>query len=420
MLHPLQLTKFHANNYKAFDASFECQLAPLTLVFGRNGTGKSALVRLPYALAGALSGSGSPGLPLHLRDELVLGRSLASFVHGGSADKYGVGVTLENDEHRLTLDVVVRRDPRTPIRMPGQWIDRWSLHDNSTELGSFTWNLGDNRYDIQGPAAGLRPVGFVGLLPTLPDGSLHPLAVHLRPTPRVLHIGAVREPFGEDITAYHPSIPLEVGTFGGATRRVLGALRYHPRTEILQRVITFARHCFDVDLRVVEVGEGAFLGTSIEARPIRRSTWLPIRELGTGLAHGLPLLVQLAIAAHPSEDNPAPSVLICEEPEAHTHPRVQTALADVVIDSVLSGGYRALIETHSETFVLRVRRRVAEGLLSPEQVAMYWVDDDEDTTQVRRLHLDNLGYVEGWPEGWFDTAVLEVNAIGRAMKSHED
>lgn len=416
MPHPLKITAIRATNYKAFETPLECKIAPLTLVFGRNGTGKSALVRLPGALATAISGIDSPGLPLQLREDLVLGRSLASFVHGGTADKYSVGLTLAASGHTFDLDTVVRRDPKTQIRMPGQWIERWSLSNNSTELGHFVWSTGEQRYDSLGPHGHSPPTAFSGALPLLSDGSLHPLSLHLRPAPRVVHLGAVRGLRGEDVTAYQPGTSLDVGTFGESTRRVLGALRYHQNSAMLQHVISSTQRCFDTELRIIELGEGTFLGTSIEAKPSRRATWLPIRELGTGLAHGLPLLVQLAIAAHPSEDNPPPSLLVCEEPEAHTHPQVQANVADIVIESVLSGGYRALIETHSETFVLRVRRRVAEGIFAPEQVALYWIDDEGPTTQVNRLQLDNLGYVEDWPTGWFDTAAHEVSAISRALE----
>lgn len=415
---PLRLTRVCARNYKAFESPIQLELAPLTLVFGRNGSGKSALVRLPAALAGALTGSGPPGLPLQMSDGLTLGQSLASFVHGGGAGEYGVGVVLSTGEGLgLHLDVEVRRDPKTSLRSPGQWISFWSLSSDGVELGKFTWR--DRRYDAQDSTEADRPMTFAGLLPVLRDGSLHPLTARLRPAPRVLHLSAARDAPGEDFTAYQPSIPLEVGHLGVLTRQVVGALLFHPRKEILQSVITSVAECFDVELRVVEVGEGALLGTVIEGRRTGRNNWLPLRELGTGLMHALPLIVQCALAAHPGEDNPPLSLVTCEEPEAHSHPRTQAQIADVVIHAALAGGASTLIETHSETFVLRVRRRVAEGVLRPEQVALYWVDDEAAVAQVRRLHLDQQGYVEDWPEGWFDTALHEVSAIRQALGKYE-
>lgn len=413
---PLRLLRVRADNYKAFEGRIELALAPVTLVFGRNGSGKSALVRLPGALAGALAGATTPGLPLQLHDDLVLGHSLASFVHGGSADTYAVGADMASAKGpEVQLDVTVRRDPRTSIRLPGQWIDRWALHADNAELGSFAWSPRDRRYEAQGPSEPERPASFAGLLPLLRDGSVHPLAARLRPAPRVIHLGATRGVPGEDFTAHQPGVGLDVGHVGANTRQVLGALRLHTRPEVLHAVVEAVRACFDVDLRVLEVSQGAVIGTVIEGKPCARDTWLPLRELGTGLQHALPLLVQYAVAAHGGEEHAVPSLITCEEPEAHTHPQVQAKLADAVIDAATKGGSWTLVETHSETFVLRVRRRVAEGTLSPDAVAMYWVDDETATTRVQRLHIDAHGHVADWPDGWFDAALHEVSAIRRAM-----
>jgi Protein of unknown function (DUF3696)/AAA ATPase domain len=413
MRSPLKLAKVRGANYKAFEGSFELELAPVTLVFGRNGSGKTALIRLPLAIAESLGGPEAPGLPLQVRD-MVLGHSLASFVHGGTADRYELGVELQGDGRVLTLDVTIRHDPKTQIRLPGQWIDRWSLHDDSGDLSTFAWSNADKRYRVDGSTALEPPTRFRGLLPVLADDTPHPAARELGLAPRVVHLGAARGVPGEDFAPEQPNVALDVGSDGASTRRVLGALRFHPRPEILQAVIDNVRECFDVDLRVEEVAQGAIAGTVLSAKPCGRSTWRPIAELGTGLAHALPLLVQYAVAAHPDQGAPSPLIL-CEEPEAHAHPQIQARLADVVWKSVRTGRDATLLETHSETFVLRIRRRIAEGLLKPEDVALYWVDDERPTTEVRRLHIDERGHIEDWPDGWFDTALHEVRAIHRAL-----
>jgi hypothetical protein len=259
------------------------------------------------------------------------------------------------------------------------------------------------------------PVRFAGLLPLLADGGPHPLVAALRPTPRVAHLAAARGAPGSEFTPYSPGAALEVGYFGAETRQVLGALRYLSTTRALDAVKAAVEACFGVELRVVEVGEGAVIGTMIECRPRGRSTWLPLREMGTGLSHALPLIVQCACLMHPAEGMPWPTLLTCEEPEAHCHPVVQAALADVAIDAALAGDTSVMVETHSETFVLRVRRRVAEGRLPPSKVAIYWVDNEGAATRVSRLSLDERGRISDWPEGWFDAALHEVSAIHRAM-----
>jgi len=88
------------------------------------------------------------------------------------------------------------------------------------------------------------------------------------------------------------------------------------------------------------------------------------------------------------------------QPELHLHPGAHGDLADLYIGSVVAGGARFLIETHSDNFVLRVRRRVAEQKLRPEDVALYWVDEDLSASQkVRRIEIDARGEVGSWPHG---------------------
>lgn len=409
---PLTLKAVRGANYKAFEGAFNLEIAPVTVVFGRNGSGKTALVRLPLATAEALAGVGAAGLPLRVRN-MMLGNTLTSFVHGGTADRYELGLSLERGDRTLELDVAVMKDPRTETRLPGQWIERWALGVKPGQSSSFVWSREDKRYRVENPEGAEPPAHFRGLVPFLSDGSRHPAALELGLGPRVLHLGATRGIPGEDFAAEQPNVMLDVESDGASTRRVLGALKSHPRQEILATVIESARTCFDVDLLVEEVAQGAIQGTVCSAKPCGRSSYQRLAELGTGLAHALPLLVQYAVAAH--GDDGSSTLILCEEPEAHAHPQVQARIADVVWQSVIKGRCATVIETHSETFVLRIRRRVAEGKLRPEDVAFYWIDDEGAATEVRRLHIDRSGHIGGWPEGWFDTAMHEVREIHRAM-----
>lgn len=408
---PLTLKKLRGANYKAFGGPFELEIAPLTIVFGRNGSGKTALVRLPMAIASALEGTEGPGLPTQVKN-LSLGSTLASFVHGGAADRYEIGVSLDTGDKALDLDASLIKDPQTTTRSPGQWVERWSLRNGKDSGTEFRWSRDKKAYTCGSPGDP-PPVRFRGLIPVLPDGTRSPAAQELRSGFSVVHLGPSRGIAGEDFVAEQPNVPLDVAPDGRATRRVLCALKFHPRPEILDTVVNNVRKCFDVELRLEEVAQGPIQGVSTTARPYGRESAQPLGEVGTGLSHALPLLVQYAVAKHDAHEGRP--LILCEEPEAHAHPSVQADLADVILQSVAPGTASTIVETHSETFVLRVRRRIAEGALPPDAVGLYWVDDESDTTQVRRLHIDQQGHVEGWPEGWFDAALHEVQAIHRAL-----
>jgi predicted ATPase len=126
------------------------------------------------------------------------------------------------------------------------------------------------------------------------------------------------------------------------------------------------------------------------------------RGVGYGIGQLLPVIVQSLLARD--------GLVLIEQPEVHLHPRLQAEVADLFLDTVNSGRAQLLVETHSEHLVLRLLRRVREGALRPEDLAILYVDlDDDGAAFIRRLDVDQEGdLVDGWPGGFFDERLTEV------------
>jgi len=123
-------------------------------------------------------------------------------------------------------------------------------------------------------------------------------------------------------------------------------------------------------------------------------------DVGFGISQVLPVVVESFYVAHNS-------TVIIEQPELHLHPRVQTELADLFIEAIHSrenGKDRAvqfIIESHSEHFLQRLQRRVAEGELDPSEVALYFCESDPKGSVLRELKVNLLGEIDNWPEDFF-------------------
>lgn len=106
------------------------------------------------------------------------------------------------------------------------------------------------------------------------------------------------------------------------------------------------------------------------------------------------------------------SVICIEQPEIHLHPALQAEIADVLIESTDAEGRgnQVIAETHSEHLVLRVQRRIREGSLDPSQVAVLYVDQEPGgEATVQRLRLDSQGdFIDEWPNGFFDDRLVEM------------
>lgn len=124
------------------------------------------------------------------------------------------------------------------------------------------------------------------------------------------------------------------------------------------------------------------------------------RDVGTGVSQILPILVA-ASGAHDS-------LIAIEQPEIHLHPAMQAELGDIFIESMHNNKNAFLLETHSEHLMLRVQRRIRDGVLSKDDVCVLYVSPGPDGSRFMELRLDDEGdFVDEWPGGFFEESFRE-------------
>jgi len=155
--------------------------------------------------------------------------------------------------------------------------------------------------------------------------------------------------------------------------------------------------------------------------------WVDLPDVGFGVSQVLPVIVQCFYAPHNS-------IIIMEQPEIHLHPSAQAALADVMIDAInsredgLDRKIQLIIETHSEHFLRRLQRRLAESGISQEKVSAYFADVSKTPARLESLQLDIFGNIQNWPENFFGDEMGDITAQAKAAmgkrisqnKSRED
>ena len=115
-----------------------------------------------------------------------------------------------------------------------------------------------------------------------------------------------------------------------------------------------------------------------------------------------------------------------EQPEIHLHPQVQAELADLFISAIRAREHgndrnvQVIIESHSEHFLNRLQRRIAEGELRPEEVAVYFCKRKGKAADLEPLELNLYGDIENWPENFFGDEMADLTArTVAAMKRRE-
>ena len=447
------LERLRVRNFKAWRDSGDIRLAPLTLLFGTNSAGKTSIPHLLLMLRQTLESPDRQRV-LNLGDR-------SSLVDLGTFED----VLFQHDPE-LALGFEIGWRTREPVRVADPLSD---FHLSASALGfrsairagrngqphveRFAYSLteGDRRivagmkrrdagggYDLE--MEGYRetrrpdrdrplpaPYNFHGF----PDEAvayyqntafLSDLALALQEEMRsILHVGPLREQ------------PDRIHLWSGEARQHVGE-----RGERAVEAILAARDrgfslkpeepLRTLEQLVAERLEAMGLIDSFRIRPIapgRREYEVLLRtrkdlpevkltDVGFGISQVLPVIVECFCT-------PPGSVVIFEQPEIHLHPKAQADLADVFVDALHAredGAERRvqfIIESHSEHFLRRLQRRIAEERLGPEDAALYFVNTDQAEARLEALEVDTFGNIRNWPENFFGDEMTDLVARAEAQ-----
>ena len=350
----MTIERIALKNFKCFEA-LDLRLAPLTLLCGLNGMGKSTVIQAVLAWHGSRSGrrllvGGGLNLGLGSGRDILYDESNSDFVEI-EVERSGAFVSSNRYALKEDGDLVLREQSA-----------------DKTGGASFEPDVDDGKL-IYVNAERLVP------RPTHPHSRL------------ALGIGER----GEYTLSYihkHASDLLPVadprceGVSGRTIRETL--------TRWLQEVSPGARLEFDIrdDADTVIAGFTFDREGDVHSRRYRTT------NVGFGLSYVLPVLVGLL--------TPKGTLCLIENPEAHLHPRGQAKLAELAVRASLAG-VQVVIETHSDHFMDGVRVAVREDLTKPEDVAFHYFDrPDGKKSVVETPTIDKDGRLSHWPAGFFD------------------
>jgi len=418
------LSRLSFENYRTFQRAEELFLAPLTVLIGRNSSGKSAISRLPLLLRRGTSPDAQAPLELEF-DGHDFGASFVDVVNNRVPTRtITLGATVSDGQATVDLRVGVGYWSEFQL----QALREFRIEANGETLVDLEWNgqgdpVGDGlQYRHRTPEGLDLPVGvpqFTGmliepaaLLGNLPDRIRAAIGSVRDALGSLVYLGPFRDAPGREMRLPEASVR-DVGLRGGQAARALASDWLRQGATVLGRVGKFYRdHLGGWELDLERQGQSFSV---VLHPPNDPSVAVNLRDAGVGLSQVLPVVVQheLDRATHRTG-----GLDIVEQPELHLHPGVHGDLADLYIEAVHRSAIRFLIETHSENFILRIRRRIAERSLRPADVAIYWINDDAGATpRVQRIGLDEHGGIDGWPKGVFAEDLDEVRAIRAAQRA---
>ncbi len=359
-------------------------LAPLTLIVGRNNAGKSSVATLLHQVLGGLAGLGASALPL-----TVAGQSVADgfqdLLHARDATTFlELEVTLEFGMvlHELSTVLYLR-----------------SLLDEDSRpwARSIMWE-GKSLEVPDGPLEG-------GLAPNVLDQKI--IRAEAQRTLDVsVWLGPLRDRLPETPGPVDQLRPEQViDASGGGVIRLLAddeALFKSVSDWLREHAGLSLRWEKNLDLWLLKVVRGDVRSISIT-------------QVGAGIHQLVPVLT-LALLRQLRRGS-ASYIDVVQQPELHLHDALHPALGDLFIRCAEMRQGVTLVETHAEGLLLRVRRRIAEGRIPADLVALYYVDDAAKGSELRRIEILDNGDVSYWPEGVFLESLEEVKALRRAQRT---
>lgn len=437
----MKIKNYVVGGYKAFsEPHLPVDIAPVTIVIGHNNAGKSALVRTPILWADSL-GSDSQILNLNAR-QLDFAHSYTDLFRadaGHPTMEFAFELQLSDRHFRLEIELLLvstKRDSAKKLAvkrfhlceaiesgtpLPGLPIEM-SLEFQKDSGGiKYVPSIEGNRLDAVDDWSELLPLSpwLLTQLTKLNGGSAtFSILMQLKKLGSAIHhLGPFRKLPQRQYQ--NPDVSPVIGSDGSNIVELLAWDRKNNGT-LLDEVSSwfYNEPHFGFHLRLDGSSERA--GFSSIHLVSDSGISVNLADAGSGIAQVLPLVVRRFQFDSSNWLDTLPTLQIIEQPELHLHPAACGTLGDLIVDAALAGSTDMLVETHSENLVLRVRRRIAEGKITSDQVAIYWVENEDGTSaSVRRLNIDPDGWIEDWPDGVFAEDAAEARALSRAMRGHQ-
>lgn len=430
------LTHLTLNNFKIWRSTGQMQLAPLTLVFGTNSSGKSSLIQSLLLLRQTVN-SQDPNLDLNFGnpdtgDSVVLGRFPDVLCRHGAATEavkakqIGIEFGWRAGEPGSEVGTFTARY----VQRRGGSADLAYLRIGSAGQG-FTAQLGRHgaykllpenaRYwSKQSPAfKPQRSFSFSrAAAEALGPDADRVLSVGpklLEELARIIYLGPVRRLAQRDYV-WNGRIP---GTIGDDGARAVDALIASgvAKQDAVKRglpVPTIAalfngtaqwlnRMGLADDLQVRQLGRSA----RYELLVVNNGEVSNLKDVGVGVSQVLPIVVAALFAERGS-------IVIVEEPESHLHPVAQTELAEMLASVSRDRGVQFIIETHSEHLLRRMQTLVAREAVKAEHLRMYYVEREGCVAKLQWLEVDVFGTIKPWPEYFFGDSAGEAREQAKA------
>lgn len=347
------INKVLFSNYKAFTTDehgeLNClELRPITLLLGKNSSGKSSLIKLLEMISRSFDGERAKSIE----------NSPALFHNKQGGTPIHLELINEVDKVNFTVEYVRTNGQTTPITIKINEIEiltKPNLEIGNPPLAQF---VKQTNFSIDSFRFSMQHIGpwRKGLVSSIFDpkkcDDVDPAYIAL-------------------LDSYKQNTDLYKNV-----QKWMGSAEMENQPIHISNVPETELYRFEINRNDVNIG---------------------IDDVGTGVSQVLPIIVQ-------SFNPNGADVVAIEQPVLHLHPAVHAAVARRLAESAKQLNRCYVIESHSLNFLLGLRLAVASHNVNftPNDIVIYFLDtNNNNCSQLVKITIDNNGQLSYWPYGVF-------------------
>ena len=353
----LKIKSYKIENFKAFHDSGEIELSPLVLFYGSNSAGKTAihqpLILLKAAREQDKKSTNENKSLLELEGSNCSISDIKNQAYSDQDTSFVFGFEIISDESEV---INYQEDIVYELVFSGQ--------DNLVESGYIY--VGDIKYSL------LDYFEFDNVFFLKEKKTYIPEEI-------LLYANSVTDTLRMFIDKFAYMGPVRSETkrefvFSGKAPESLGKNGEHAYERLFSLISDNRIDNEDINKWISEFGfellwkaHGKNTG-EIVLKDINTGIETNIVDNGFGIGQSLPVIVQMATMKN--------GILLSDSPDAFLQSGMQSELAEYVVNCV-NNGNKLIIETGSEPFLYRIRRKIAQNDIARDDVRLYYIDSEK-------------------------------------------
>ena len=358
------------DKFKCFAKETEIPLSGVTIMYGKNGRGKSSVSQSLLLMAQSMRKANELN-ELVVNGELVNLGQFKELLYNAAGSSFTVGVKAGTEHLFAEFELVEGHSTSGRIsRLSVNGVERMDTISSSDDGGS----------DDDDSFSGVASTSDVKILQDLKN-CIYVSADRLGPQNGQKRIYATNkillDPLGSNV--------IQVISERGVEFQ-------HSLQQALSEIMSGAHlSVSDADSDYLELKLNSADGDA---------SFKPV-NVGYGYSYVLPVVVA-AMVAEPG------GILVVENPEAHLHPGAQSRLARFLIKQAVSNGYQLIVESHSDHVVNGLRIAAKEGEIKSSQCLIDYFYYEGDLAVVRAITCDKNGTLSEYPDDFMDEWTLQL------------